>query len=245
MRFLVLATAVALAATPLAAQQQGGDGGLSRDARIMQSAEEAMHGALTNGAHLRLTEARKPTRADSVRGDSIVAVLRASLAKYRDVKVAEREGFQIFAPELKNQPVFHFTHYGWAIQAHYGFDPARPPSLLYRKDAKGRFELVGAMYTAPADATPEELDARVPLSMARWHLHVNICTPQPVWDREAWARRKNGQLVFGPASPIATRSECEKEGGRFHPRLFGWMVHVNAFESDPWGQEHAKGGHSH
>ena len=132
-----------------------------------------------------------------------------------------------------------------ALLKKHGFDPARPPSLLYRRDAKGRMQLVGAMYTAPADASPEELDARVPLAMARWHLHVNICTPQPVWDREAWARRKNGQLVFGPASPIATRAECEKEGGRFHPRLFGWMVHVNAFESDPWGQEHAKGGHSH
>jgi hypothetical protein len=47
--------------------------------------------------------------------------------------------------------------------------------------------------------------------------------------------------VFGPRSPIATQAACDAVGGRFFPRLFGWMVHVNAFAgTDPavvWGGE--------
>ena len=33
------------------------------------------------------------------------------------------------------------------------------------------------MYTAPYKATEEELNERAPLSIARWHLHTNLCLP--------------------------------------------------------------------
>ena len=57
--------------------------------------------------------------------------------------------------------------------------------------------------------------------------------------RRRWAETTNGQPVFGPKSPIATAEACEAVGGRFRPRLFGWMVHVMAFsDGDPWNAHH-------
>jgi hypothetical protein len=87
------------------------------------------------------------------------------------------------------------------------------------------------MYTAPGDATPAELDARVPLGVARWHRHVNWCLP-PLGARERWRETRDGQPLFGPLSPIATEDACRAAGGRFQPALFGWMVHV-----DPWAAD--------
>src|SRR5260370_8001732 len=36
------------------------------------------------------------------------------------------------------------------------------------------------MYSAPADASPDQLDAIIPLSVAHWHAHTNICLPNGV-----------------------------------------------------------------
>jgi len=83
------------------------------------------------------------------------------------------------------------------------------------------------MFTAPPQTSDAELDARLPLSIARWHQHINWCLPGgPQADaRRRWAETKNGQPVFGPKSPIATAEACDAVGGRFRPRLFaGWSM---------------------
>src|SRR2546427_11448681 len=48
-------------------------------------------------------------------------------------------------------------------------------SLLYQRAADGSLTLVGAMFTAPAQTSDAELDARLPLSVVHWHQHVNWC----------------------------------------------------------------------
>ncbi len=105
-----------------------------------------------------------------------MAELRPAIEKYRDYKVALAEGFQIFLPNVP-QEHYHFTNYRYAIEARFGFNPEHPTSLLYKKVGDG-YQLEGAMYTAPKGATEEELNERVPLSVARWHKHVNLCMPQ-------------------------------------------------------------------
>ena len=55
------------------------------------------------------------------------------------------------------------------------FDPLKPTSLLYKKKADGGYKLVGVMYTDRVDATEDELNERIPLSIARWHQHINFC----------------------------------------------------------------------
>ena len=177
--------------------------------------------------HMAYSSARPLTAQDSVRAAYVVNELRQAIVKYRDVKVAEADGYKMFAPELKNQPQYHFTK-GWnAIRNQWGFDPARPTSLLYKKNARGEFELTGAMYTAPKRASEEDLNERVPLSVARWHRHVNWCIPVR-HAKERWYEARNGRPIFGPLG-VATRDECKAADGRFIPQAFGWMLHANAF----------------
>ena len=196
--------------------------------------------AAAMAAHMEMSPARSGNKADSARAASIATVLRTAILKYRDVDVAIADGFRQFAPQLKNQRMYHFTNYGIAFRNEFGFDASRPTSLLYKKDSLGRFVLTGAMYTAPKRASADDLDKRVPLSVARWHKHVNWCLP-PRREQSRWTDTKNGRPVFGPLG-VWTRSECDAAGGRFQEELFGWMVHANVFEgTDPgtvWGDDH-------
>ena len=194
-------------------------------------------------AHMKTTPTRKATTGDSIRANEIANDLRVAIDKYRDVRVAEAEGFKMFAPQIKNQLVYHFTKSLWALENQFTFDPTRPTSLLYRKDAHGNFVLVGAMYTAPKRYMVSDLDKRIPTSVAQWHKHINWCLP-PRRENDRWTEVKNGRPVFGPLG-VATREECVAAGGRFVKEVFGWMVHANVFASnDPkviWGDTHMRG----
>jgi len=190
-------------------------------------------------AHMMMTPLRPATAADSGRAAAIAADLRAAIDKYRNVKRAEADGFKMFAPQIKNQRVYHFTKRLWAIENQFRFDPAKPTSLLYRRDSQGSFVLIGAMYTAPRRSSAADLDKRVPTSIAQWHKHVNWCVPR-LGSRSRWTEVKNGRPVFGPLG-VSTREECDSAGGRFHEEVLGWMVHANVFENDIWGEHHMRG----
>ncbi len=176
-------------------------------------------------AHMKWTTPRAQTPADRQRAEEIVKALRVALEKYRDYQVAEKDGFKPFLPQFP-QPIYHFTNYWQGFKAAFTFDPARPTSLLYKKTAD-RYELIGAMYTAPQGAAEEKLNDRVPLSVARWHAHTNICLPPRGRGQQAdWTK-------FGFRGSIATEEECARAGGRFWPQIFGWMVHVYPSEETP------------
>lgn len=191
-------------------------------------------------AHMQMTPMRAANRADSIRAANLVVELRSAISKYRDVRVAVDDGFRQFAPQLKNQRVYHFTNYRWGFENAFRFNPAKPTSLLYKKDSRGSFVLIGAMYTAPKRSSADKLDSRVPLSVARWHKHVNWCLP-PRRHQERWTETRNGRPVFGPLG-VASEAECKSAGGRFAKDVFGWMVHANVFAGDDprviWGDDH-------
>jgi hypothetical protein len=176
--------------------------------------------------HMFMTELQPKQPGDDRRAQEIVEILGKSIAKYKDYKVAITDGYQIFGPKVA-QPVYHFTNYHNAINAAFIFNPAHPTSLLYKKTADG-YELVGAMYTAPKNATEAQLNDRVPLSIARWHEHVNFCMPP----RGTSIQQVNWK-EFGLAGSIATHDACAQVNGRWIKQIFGWMVHVYPFESDP------------
>jgi hypothetical protein len=190
--------------------------------------------------HMDYTSTRRLTRDDSIRSAFVINELRQAIAKYGDVSVAEADGYRMFAPQIKNQPQYHFTKGLNAVRNQFTFDPARPTSLLYKKDAAGKLVLIGAMYTAPKGASEEDLNARVPLSVAHWHRHVNWCIPARS-QKDHWAETKNGRPVFGPLG-VATREECDAAGGRFIPQAFGWMLHANTFAGNDlksiWHDDH-------
>ena len=211
------------------------------DDHAAMAAEHAMGGAGTvsnEDLHLRLTPLRSTTPGDSARAAEVLAVMRRELVKYRDVRAAEADGFRQFLPGVA-APIQHYTKLLWAIESRTRLDPTRPTSLLYERAADGSVKLVGAMFTAPPQVSDSELNARLPLSIARWHEHVNWCVPPLADARRRWRETKDGQPVFGPKSPIATQDACDAVGGRFRPRIFGWMVHVMAFaDQDPWNSHH-------
>ena len=203
------------------------------DRRAAEAATHAMmqgeHDPITE-RHLLMTSPKPASATDSARAAELVGTIRRALAKYRDVTVAQAEGYEQFLPNVP-QPVYHFTNWLSGFSEVFGFDPAHPTALLYRRDADGRFTLTGVMYSAPRWLDESALDGRVPLGIARWHQHINWCLP-PRNQQARWLEARDGHPVFGPESPIATREACLEAGGRFVPHLFGWMVHVNAFESD-------------
>ena len=196
--------------------------------------------------HMAYSSQRPLTASDSARAAHVINGLRQAIAKYQDVSAAEADGYKMFAPQIKNQPQYHFTK-GWnAIRNQWGFDPARPTSLLYKKDADGQFHLIGAMYTASRRTSEDELNERVPLSVARWHRHVNWCVPARN-ARERWYETRDGRPVFGPLG-VATKEECAAANGRFIPQAFGWMVHATTFSGNDlasiWHDDHMKHEHA-
>lgn len=189
--------------------------------------------------HMRMTVLEKPQPGDSARAAEIVAAARASLVPYEDYHHALADGFHIFAPNVK-QPVYHFTSRNRAILAQFHFDPAKPTSLLYEKTSDSTYRLVGAMYTAPRGASPADLNARIPLSVAQWHLHTNLCFPRLGQRNRLTERGSDGRPLFGLNGSISTEAACTAAGGRFIPQIFNWMVHIHPMATDPsavWGAE--------
>ena len=178
------------------------------------------------GPHMRMTSMRPASPGDEKRAEDVIATLRPAIEKYKNFQVALDDGFKIFHPELP-QDHYHFTNYKYALEAQFTFDAAHPTSLLYKKIGGG-YELEGAMYTAPRQYTEDKLDERIPLSVARWHQHVNLCMPP----------KGTGITVanwseFGLRGSIATEDACDAAGGRWSAVIFNWMVHVYPYETDP------------
>jgi hypothetical protein len=202
------------------------DMGHDEQDHVESGAMHAMAHGHMEGSHMHMTSLRPAAPGDRERAEQIAASLRQAIEKYRDYRVALANGYRIFAPNVQ-QPEYHFTNYWNGFVEGFTFDPARPTSLLYKKTADGGWELIGAMYTAPRSATLDQLNDRIPLSVAQWHVHINLCVPKRGEVAHAdWTK-------FGLTGSITTAQACEEAGGRFFPQIFGWMVHVYPFESSP------------
>ena len=195
---------------------------------------------MDDGAHMRMAPRRSVAPGDSARAAEIVRSARAALSKYSDVKLAEAEGYAKFLPWLEDQAIFHYNNIGNVMSTMRNFDATKPVSLLYKKDERGELKLVGAMYSAAPNSTPDDLDSRLPTSIAHWHEHVNFCAASP--DSLRSGAVKPDAATAAKWLKITTREECTAVGGRFVPRIFGWMAHVYLFAGDDpktiWGEGH-------
>jgi hypothetical protein len=197
-------------------------------ADAMASGTMSMSQMGSMGPHMTLTAKWSARPGDAERAAQIAATLRASIEKYQDYRVAEQDGYIPFHANIP-QPQYHFTNYANAAAAIVRFDPSKPTSLLYAKTSDG-YTLVGAMFTAPRTATLDDLNARVPLSIAQWHEHVNLCKGPAGTPPSAYL---GPDAKFGLQGSIATADACTATGGTFYPLIYNWMVHVYPFESDP------------
>ncbi|HTV96533.1 MAG TPA: hypothetical protein VME42_11025 [Steroidobacteraceae bacterium] len=208
------AGAVVAAAGPQAAPAGTAQGAQSSMARM--------------AAHMYLTTLRPMRPGDREKADAIVAQAKLAMAPYQDYRRAIADGYKIFLPNVP-QPQYHFTKAANGLAARRRFDPAQPTSLLYKKTAGAGYELVGVMYTDRVDASEQEIDERIPLSIARWHQHINFCRAPPGHLAEYFG----ANAKFGLMGSISTKDACEAAGGSFYPHVLGWMVHVYPYEADP------------
>jgi len=206
-------------------------GEIARSAVADDQDHEHMHGAVEamtphhphTGPHMKWTTLRPVGAGDPEQANRIVQTLRQALSKYKDYHVAVDEGFLPMHPGRKPRH-YHFANKERRHLARIQFDAAQPTSLLYKKTSDG-YELEGAMFTAPRGMTEDELNERIPLSIARWHAHVNICLAPD------GSGRRISRRQFGFKGTIADESECRQAGGQFVAQAGGWMIHVYPFEA--------------
>lgn len=199
----------------------------SNSATSAHAIEAMQHHHMEMGPHMKMTAWREPQAGDQERAEKIAGIARQAAEKYQDYHVALRDGYKIFLPNVP-QKQYHFTNHWYAVEAAFGFHPEHPTSLLYQKSGDD-YKLIGVMYTAPQRMSEDELDTRIPLSVAQWHEHVNFCAPPKDRRQEMWGSNPR----FGLAGSISTQQDCAAAGGQFYPVIFGWMVHLYPFEKNP------------
>ena len=177
--------------------------------------------------HMYMTPLRAKQPGDEERAKAVLASVKASIERYKDYRKALADGYVIANPKLK-QPQYHFLNQANTREADLHFDSTKPTALLYRQTPMMRYKLEGVMFTASPDATEEELNQRVPLSIARWHRHINFCA--------APADRVNDYQAahpeFGMFGSIHTKEDCEAKRGTFYPYVFTWMLHIFPYEGN-------------
>ena len=239
--------------------------GMNMSADSGQSSNSGATGAMGKhmmiGDHMTMTPTRQQTPADAQRGEEIIATMRRVLVRYQDSDAAVAAGYIPYMPTVP-QDVYHFANRALSADEYLGdVSIERPGALLFERKTFGGYKLVGAMYSAPANYTLDQLDAIIPLSLTHWHAHTNICLPAGVTEQDVMngdvrghfrasipinpmglsfsagtsARMRLGYMAdprFGFAGTISTAADCQALGGNFHPQIFGWMVHVYPFQSD-------------
>ena len=202
------------------------------DAHDSSGAGAAMHSMegrhMDMGPHMKMTTLRPLQPGDKARAAQVAEAARKVAEHYTDYRTALNDGFEIFLPNVP-QKMYHFTNYRYAFEAAFQFNPEHPTSLLYEKHGDG-YKLIGVMYTAPKVFTEEQLNERIPLSVAQWHAHVNLCIPPRELGKDQRQEMLAPHARFGLNGSISTKEACDAAGGTFRPQIFGWMVHVYPFE---------------
>src|SRR5271155_2605447 len=128
--------------------------------------------AMTN--HMCITPMRPKQPGDEEKAKALVAEVKATIEKYKDYKKALADGYVIANPTVV-QPQYHFTNDANVRLADTQFNPTKPSALLYYQTPSQHYKLEGVMFTDSTSATEDELNERIPLSIARWHEHTNFC----------------------------------------------------------------------
>jgi hypothetical protein len=194
------------------------------------------------GGHMQMSLKGESAAGDAPRAAQILAAAGSVLSRYSEVNTALRDGYKPFYPTGRMGEEIHYTNYRYRRKEQQHVDYSQPGSILYKRTAEG-MKAVGVMYTAPADASPQQLDAIAPLSIATWHRHVDFCGGP----RSLPASEQFGPSAqFGPRGSIHTEEACLAAQGLWIPVVFGWMTHVYPHEQQQWGgmdMEMLAGGH--
>lgn len=140
--------------------------------------------------------------------------VRQATAKYKNVKVAEADGYEGQGEELKGMGV-HFVR----EMEPASFDLEKPPMLVYEKSptSPDSFNLVGVVYLMKGDEGPDgqPVNNPFPKPLAIWHKHSNVC-----------------QLSKRDHVTKLSEEECKRRGGHFNTE---WMIHAWIWKDSPRG----------
>lgn len=171
---------------------------------LMNHAREHIAGVALSFKQLRLTVG-KLIRA------------RTATAKYRDVRVAERDGYRAIGPDVPGIGI----HYVRSDVGEQKVDLDHPPVLLYEKNPKvaGRYRLVGVSYLldAPAGHDGQPTKSPFPEVLAKWHKHRDVCV-----------------LPDSSATLMLNQEQCTAQKGKFIKET-PWMVHAWIWRDSPAG----------
>ncbi len=144
--------------------------------------------------------------------------IRQATSKYRDVKVAQADGYMGAGPEVRYMGV-HFLR---ELEPKT-FNLLKPSMLCYEKDSSrpDGFSLVGVVYLLESPEGPDgqPVNNPFPKPLAVWHRHPNVCvlaTPSNKLDH----------------TNKLTEPECRARGGHF---LTEWMIHAWVWKDSPLG----------
>jgi hypothetical protein len=183
------------------------------------------------GGHMQMSMPSDPAPNDAARAQEILAAADAVLTHYRDVKRALSDGYKPFFPTGRIGEEIHYTNYRYRRKEQQHVDYGHPGSILYKRTAEG-LTAVGVMYSAPVNATAQQLDAIAPLSVATWHRHVDFCGgPKSLPASEQFGPKAR----FGPQGSIHSEEECHAAQGLWIPVVLGWMTHVYPEAPAKWG----------
>jgi hypothetical protein len=183
------------------------------------------------GRHMQMSLQGDAAPGDAARAQEILAAARAVLSQYHDVRTALHDGYKPFYPTGRMGEEIHYTNSRYRRKEQQHVDYRRPGSILYKRTPEG-LQVIGVMYTAPADATPQQLNAIAPLSIATWHRHVDFCGGH----KSLPASEQFGPNArFGPQGSIHTEQECRAAQGLWIPVVFNWMTHVYPNNARKWG----------
>jgi hypothetical protein len=140
--------------------------------------------------------------------DQFLAEARAGTEKYKDVNVAEADGYVRITPDLP------------LIGAHYfksgnpGLDPAHPSILLYEQGDAGKWELTGVAYTMHKTVGDDVPPLTQLGGLAHWHYHTNLCFTL------------GGNVTITPSA---------KQCPGLYQEQTDWLLHVWVWKDSPEG----------
>jgi hypothetical protein len=145
--------------------------------------------SMTDGERHELSELPDVACATTADTQAAIDLLHRTItatAQYRDLQAATLAGFQVdaafrrYASEhpnaRKNRPqIVHVPNPAYRTDGNVA-DPNVPETLIYRRDASGKTELIGVMYTAPNRQPGPDLAG----PYTRWHYHDTCQAPNRV-----------------------------------------------------------------
>ena len=138
--------------------------------------EQTMTRKHQHGAEQGASSDASPTAEEQAAADKLVRDTIAGTVRFRDIRVAEAEGYRETLPPHKPARPFGRVHFINRVYIRDGkiLDAERPEGLVYLKRPSGEWLYLGAMYMARKGEGP-----RVGGPLTPWHTHENACLATP------------------------------------------------------------------